>query len=220
APDRPAPDRPAPDRPAPDRPGRRRALPLVVVGVVVAALVVAGILVSRLTGGGAGPPRPQASPTTTGLPPAAARPVPIAGGVSFDPRADGGDGSEDPSAIPNLFDHNPATVWQTQIYYTREFGNLKPGVGFILHLAAPHRLHALELLATASTLGWKASVYVSDQSHPAIGGWGTPVAAATATGTTVVFPLGGHRASYVLVWFTELGPARTAAIGEATLTGQ
>jgi hypothetical protein len=46
--------------------------------------------------------------------------------------------------------------------------------------------------------------------------WGRPVASGTASSTlSLSWPK--QEGSYVLVWFTELGPALQATIGEATL---
>lgn len=194
---------------------RRRTLPVVVAGVAVAALVVALVLALELGSSSRRPAATSHRGTAPGptRPAAASSAVAVAAATSFDPY---GNGTEDQGQVANLYDGNPSTSWHTDTYYSRDFGRLKPGVGFILRLARPAALRTLTLDTT--TLGWKARVYLSGRSQSTLAAWGSPVARVTADQARVVVPLGGHSGAAVLVWFTGLGPARQAAIGEASLS--
>ncbi len=220
-------------RGGPHRPGQRgrfsgrRRLPLVVGGVVLVALVVMAVLLSQLTGS-PGPGGSKGAVPRSGSNSGPARQLTtlkIAGGVLFD-HTTGVPGNQDPgenpAQIPNLYDGNPSTSWSTAQYkgrFAQSFGNLKPGVGVVLELANVDKLSQLQILSSPGTLGWQASIYVSNQVQCTLGAWGSPVASQTATTTTTTFNLGKVQGSEVLVWLTKLGPAAQATLDEATLTG-
>jgi putative peptidoglycan lipid II flippase len=137
--------------------------------------------------------------------------LPIAGAISYNPE---GTGQEDPGDLRNLYDGNPATVWSTQWYATPHFGNLKNGTGFVLGLGRVREVS--RVVVDTTTPGWTAQVYVARQVGAQVTDWGRPVASGTASSTlSLSWPK--QEGSYVLVWFTELGPAQQAIIGEATL---
>jgi hypothetical protein len=140
--------------------------------------------------------------------------------VGYDPVSDGGDGVAHQAQIPNLYDGNPSTYWNTDHYYSPAFGGLKPGVGFVLELAHVDRLDKLTLVSNPANLGWKASIYRSRGPFGcSISSWGKAVSHGSATGATTTFSLKGAKGAEVLVWFTHLGPSAEVSIGEATLTG-
>src|SRR5262245_13555871 len=102
---------------------RRRGswLWLVVVFIVAAAAGVGAYLLVR---------DQTSNPTNSssnGLPPASAATV---SATSFDPPP--GDGSEDSSAVANVLDHDPTTVWWTDFYEV--IFRIYPGVGHRPHL--------------------------------------------------------------------------------------
>jgi len=141
----------------------------------------------------------------------------VASVTDFDP--DGRDHHEHPEATRFVIDGNPATAWTTERYRTRDFG-VKPGVGVILTLENAAKVRGLEIDSAAGE--WAGSVYVTDASTTAPGsapdtltGWGAPVASINAvTSHTVVTldrPVSGR---YVLIWVTQLPPARSLAIDE------
>lgn len=186
---------------------RRRLVPVAVGLVALAGLAALGVVLARA--------HRAPSPRTT--PSAAAhtrrRVVPIVGALSYNPE---GTGPEDPSQLGNLYDGNPATVWQTEWYANRNFGNLKSGTGFVLELGRQRDLGRLAV--TTTTPGWTAQIFVSSRLGAEVNDWGQPVASVTDTGSLLSVSWAKTRGSYVLVWFTELGSARQAVIGEATLS--
>ncbi len=188
--------------------GGRRALPWVAGIVALAAVGVGLFLALRLSGSTSSRHSPTA-PTT-----AATSAVPITGAQLFDPN---GDGTEDQSRIPNLIDNQASTAWTSEHYNSQTFGNLKPGLGFILQLQGSEQLNSL--IAMSSTTGYNASVYVSDRTHPSIQGWGAPVANRSDVGPLTTFNLAGHRGSVVLFWVNRLGPDQMLKIGELRVTG-
>jgi hypothetical protein len=185
---------------------RRRHLVPVAAGLVaLVGLVVLGVVLARAHSPAR--PRPRAAVSQP-----APRVVPVIGALSYNPE---GTGPEDPAALGNLYDGNPATLWQTEWYANRQFGNLKSGTGFVLELGQVRTVGRLVVVTT--TPGWTAQVYVADHVGPDVTSWGQPVAVVTDTGTSMTVSWARTRGSYVLVWFTELGPAQQAGIGEATL---
>jgi hypothetical protein len=194
-------------RPEPRR-APRRLLPAVVVVILLAALAAAvAVLVKadhrRATGT---PPATAAAPTQ----------VPIAGERSFDPISDGGDGQEDSAGLPNLLSSAPGAYWQTDIYYTRHFGNLKPGVGFVLLLQGSQRVGQVSLYTP--TPGWNASIYLASSPQPTIQAWGAPVTSRTGIQGRTTFEVGNRTAGAILVWITELGPDLTVKVNGVQVT--
>ncbi len=88
------------------------------------------------------------SPSATGSPDG---PFKIVKGIDFDPAADGGNGEENPSAVPLAFDGDPATGWPTMRYKNRpDLGGLKPGVGIVLDLGEPRLISQVDVLFQAA----------------------------------------------------------------------
>ncbi len=190
---------------------RRRLVPLFALILAIAAIVVAAILVSHLntsSKGGGAPATSQGTATTHGAA------LVVARATAFDPPP--GDGVEDDADLPHLTDGNPSTTWHTEFYSNRQFGGLKSGVGFVLHLDQSHRLQ--DLVLTSPTPGYDVSAYVSDSSPSVLAGWGQPVASVTDAPSRAVLPLHGRSGSAVLVWFTRLSPSNVIQVGEAQVT--
>ena len=190
---------------------RRRLVPLFALILAIAAIVVAAILVSHLNSsnkGGGAPATSQGTASTHGTALAVAR------ATAFDPPP--GDGVEDDSDLPHLTDGDPNTTWHTEFYSNRQFGGLKSGVGFVLHLDQSHRLQDLSL--TSPTPDYDVSVYISDSSPSVLAGWGQPVASVTNAPSRAVLPLHGRSGSAVLVWFTRLSPSNVVQVGEVQVT--
>jgi len=166
-------------------------VPALVIVLAGAALILAGVLVSGGTRSNSTPPG------TTGT-----QSLAIARVGAFDPPP--GDGEENDADVRNVTDGDPATVWQTTGYDSRNFGRLKPGVGLVLTLDHPTKLAKLSI--DAPTNDWAVQIYVSDSTHPDLAGYGEPVASRRAipSGTTS-YDLGGRQGSVVLVWITDLG---------------
>jgi hypothetical protein len=175
---------------------RRKTWPLrnVVIAVLFgAAALVAGLVLGGGTGGG---------------PSAGSTPVHVRGVTSYDPK-----GQEQQffgRTAPNATDGNPATAWQTQTYNTTAFGGLKDGFGLVL--ASPGSVALKSLTVTTSTPGFVAEIESgTSQSGPFV----VDSASRTVGGKTT-FKLDGNSGSYWLVWLTQLGPQRTAAITNVT----
>ena len=183
--------------------GRRRARRRLGISVVAVTALLAGgalgieVRTNLFDGrdGDVAPVMPEVAPV---VPPAEAVP---ASAAPFDPRP--GDGHEGDASLVHLTDGNPQTIWHSERYDTRAFGNLKAGVGFILSLDEPAALTRLEV--DAATVGWGAELYVADEVHGELAGWGPPVAVVAGIQGNHVFALGGVKAKHVLVWFSDLG---------------
>jgi len=178
---------------------RQRKWPLVYIAIAVvigvAALVAALVLVGGGGGGGSGSSAGGAA-------------APLRGVASYDPV-----GQEEQIfgyTAPRATDGNPATAWVTQTYNTPEFGGLKDGLGLVL--ASQGSVTLKTLTVTTSTPGFVAEIEVGDSAA----GPFVIDSASQTVGETTTFPLEGKSGSYWLVWLTQLGPARTAAISNVT----
>lgn len=185
---------------------RRRLVPLAVGLVAVAGMAALGGVLARAHD----PSSSRRSPPTVAQ--QTAQQVPVVGAQSYNPE---GNVLEDPGDLGHLYDGNPATVWKTQIYDNAHFGNLKGGTGFVLELGQVRDVSRLVVVTT--TPGWVAQVYVASNLGTGIADWGYPVTSGTAAGSSLTLSWPKTQGSYVLVWFTQLGPANQAVIGEATL---
>jgi eukaryotic-like serine/threonine-protein kinase len=141
--------------------------------------------------------------------------------TSYDPAADGGDGSEHPTDTGNVLDGNISTTWRTDTYRASPvFAGIKPGVGLIL--TAPSAVRATVLRLVGGLGGWTGRVYTAPGSSPpaTIAGW-TPVSAPFVARTVPMdIPLTGAGSTLYLVWITKLAPVATgfaASIAEAKL---
>ena len=183
-------------------------LPAMVILLVAAALGVAAVLLGKNIGDELLSRDDPADPVTA---------LAISGAQAFDPV--GGDGENDGEAVEAI-DGDPATAWSTEGYNSREFGNLKPGVGLILELDGPHTLD--RLAASSPTTGWAAEVYVADQVGDTLEEWGRPVGGGEDFQGDAEFVLDGAEGRFVLIWITDLGdgdPRVRASIAELLVTG-
>ena len=68
--------------------------------------------------------------------------------TSFDPQ---GDGQENQDAAGFAVDHDPTTVWTTDLYkHNSHFGGLKQGVGLLIDLGRPVQVRRADLLLSAA----------------------------------------------------------------------
>ena len=98
-------------------------VPTIVIVLAAVALILAGVLVTKKatdTDRRRRPPAPSAAA------------VQIQQASAFDPPP--GNGQENNADAAKTIDGNPSTLWQTEGYNSRSFGNLKPGVGLVLTL--------------------------------------------------------------------------------------
>jgi eukaryotic-like serine/threonine-protein kinase len=140
----------------------------------------------------------------------------------FDPFGDG----EHPGDIPNAYDGNPDTTWQTQRYNSASFGNLKPGVGLYLDLGEPSAVREVEL--SLAPEGADVEIYAGEAA-PSGGGdfdpaqWGEQVGAAGGAASSTVVELDEAVEQQVwLIWFTSLpadGGGHRVSVSEITFHG-
>jgi tRNA A-37 threonylcarbamoyl transferase component Bud32 len=202
---------PTPGAPTGRRRSRRRLVPLLAIAIAIAAAVVAAVLIAHLDGSSSHGTSTSSQGTVAG---AHGTPVVVARAAAFDPPP--GDGVEDDGDLAHLLDGNASTTWHTEFYASRQFGGLKPGVGFVLTLAQSRQLQ--DLVLASPTPQYDVSVYVSSSSPSQLSGWGQPVATASNAPARAVVPLHGHQGSHVLVWFTRLSPTNVVQISQAQVT--
>ncbi|MGI9623490.1 MAG: protein kinase domain-containing protein [Acidimicrobiales bacterium] len=126
----------------------------------------------------------------------------IAQVFDFDPM---GDGSERGDLVEHAIDGDPTSMWVSEGYNNRSFGNLKTGLGLVLVLSEQATIS--ELRVRSPTQGWAASVYTSDSPKPSLDQWGDRIDARVDIDGNATFDLRGVRASAVLLWVTDLGDA-------------
>jgi serine/threonine-protein kinase len=190
---------------------RRRRVPtgaLVLSVLALAALaviVVAAIAVSR-SGGGS----PSATGTSGG---GGGKPsgntVPLVASTAYDPQ---GDGTEHDNQAGNATDGNAATYWETDTYASRDFGNLKKGVGLVLR--AQGSTTAKTLTVTTDTPGFTAVVKEGTSAANA-----QPVSDPKTVEGRTTFDLSGGSGPVYVLWITQLPPGDVAHVNEVTATG-
>ncbi|MFJ8882252.1 serine/threonine protein kinase [Streptomyces sp. NPDC102402] len=133
---------------------------------------------------------------------APSKPVTIEGAQDYDPL--GVDGSEKPASINNVYDGDTSSYWNTDGYFSADFGRLKEGVGVVLDLGKVQQVGKVDV----SFLGGSTAVELrttKDSSVPQMpDGFGK---VATGSGTKVALkPDKPVQARYLLVWLTKLPP--------------
>jgi serine/threonine protein kinase len=198
---------PAPDhRSSPPRRARRPRWALyVLAALLVAAAITGGVL--ALTGS----KKPTAAPSA-----GAATKVSLRAVGSYDPRTDGGDGSEHDTgfhSVPEATDGDIATYWSTDHYNSANFGGLKPGVGLVLDAGEATALKSLTV--TTDTPGFTAKI----QTGSSASGPFTDDSATKTVNSTTTFALRGADGRYYLVWLTSLPPGDVAHVNEVKAAG-
>jgi hypothetical protein len=128
-------------------------------------------------------------------------PLAISTAKDFDPQGD--DGTENPRDVPNAYDGDASTYWQTNYYFSADLGGLKKGVGVVVDLGGAKNVSRVtvdfkgttdvQLLAAAP--GASSSPTSLDAFTKVADGSGTDVA---LTPRTTV------KTRYLLVWLTKL----------------
>jgi len=199
---------------------RRWLVPAGLIALVATSLVLAGLLIGRTDTGrdifrnardvvGLPVDEPVDDPPAEVVAEAV-----ISAVTPFDPEGSGTPGENDTLA-PLASDGDPVTVWRTESYDSRAFGELKSGVGLIITLEAA--LPVDRLLVRSPTTDWAAEVYVAGAAAAQLDGWGTVVTRAEAIAGDVEFELGGVEGRAILLWITDLGdgpPRVRVEIGE------
>lgn len=148
------------------------------------------------------------------------KPIPIVQAKDFDPF--GSDGGENPSSVPNAFDNDPTTYWQTSAYYGRpNFGNLKPGVGLILDLGKQQRIGSVDVSFIGDTSVELRTAPKGTSATPESFDDFTKVAEGSGTDVKLK-PSKPVETQYVLVWLTRLpadGGNFRGKVSEVKVTG-
>ncbi|MEV0781853.1 serine/threonine protein kinase [Streptomyces sp. NPDC050423] len=128
--------------------------------------------------------------------------VSIVGARDYDPL---GDGSEKPQTIDHVYDGDPTTYWNTDGYFSANFGNLKEGVGVVLDLGKVQQVGAVDV----TFLGGATSVELRAAATPEVPSLPTGFnEVARGSGTKVALKPGKPvQARYLLVWLTKLPPS-------------
>lgn len=142
----------------------------------------------------------QPSLPATTLPPRVITELTIQRITDFDP--DGNDGTEHPERLVLINNGDPTRGWQTELYTTREFGNLKDGVGLIIELAEDSQV--TEITVRSPTRGWGFEMFAS-QDPPIAADWGRPIHMTTNFGSDVTIDIDDLAAQSLLLWITDLG---------------
>ncbi len=203
--------------------------PVGVLLIIAAVILTVGIIVARTPAGQSiidnakevvgfdtTTTLPATSPSTI-VPPRTTAPsaeLAIIDITDFDPSGD--DRTEHPERLNLINDGDPDAGWYTERYTTREFGNLKDGVGLIIALGPPQQLDRLEL--GSPTLGWSVEIYIADESAGNVIDWGEPVARARDVRGAADFEFDEATAATVLVWITDLGDELSTGGHRATIT--
>jgi protein kinase-like protein len=195
-------------------PSRRRAMrrwrhapKLIALGVIVAIGVVgytAGKKVGELPrkdGALDALAQPSASPGATG-------PQPVRINLSTDPVVvrdfdpQGRDGTEQRGSVPNAYDGDPTTAWNTDGYGSAAFGGLKKGVGLLVDLGTPTRLASVQVGLVAA--GADVELRSSDTAGDTADAFTVADRQADAKQVATLTPSSARPARYWLIWFTSL----------------
>lgn len=180
----------------------------IVAGFLVLALIVGLWGVSRIGSNtnidfGGVPTRsakastgPSGSATAPSTSATTGKALQILGADGFDPQ---GDGRENGTRAPRVFDDNPSTVWQSEGYSSAEFGGLKKGVGVSVDLGP--NVAAREITFVLANQA-DVEVYISAERSLSDA---VKVGEKAGANGTVTFPVkAGTTGQYVIVWFTRL----------------
>ncbi|WUH92206.1 protein kinase family protein [Streptomyces sp. NBC_00433] len=151
------------------------------------------------------PRTPTTSPQANQHPaPPPAAPLTIVGAKDFDPPPKG-NGSETPSEIGRLTDHDPNTYWETSWYATADLGGLKDGVGVILDLGADHRVSGVtvNLKGGETDLELWAAPSGTDSRPTRLDGF-QKVTGGSGSQQVTLKPGTQVTSRYLLVWLTQL----------------
>lgn len=193
----------------------RRRLPLL-VGALIAVLAVGIVAAVALS---------VREPDT----PAVVAPVPltVAKATNFDPKADGGDATENGKDAQLAIDGDSSTVWRTEKYRSAALGGRKPGVGLLLDLGQVRTVVnvRLTLEGKGTAVDLKVPAKSADTAPTkSVSQWQT-AAGTTNAGTSVTLtPAQPVRTRFLLVYLTSL-PAigdglYRAGIAEVVVNGR
>ncbi len=195
------------------RPRRRLPLLLAALAVVLGVGIVAAVALSVR--------EPDA--------PVVAAPVQltIAKADDFDPKADGGDATENGKNARLAVDGDPSTAWRTEKYRSAALGGRKPGTGIVLDLGQVRTVTSVHLTleGKGTAVDLKVPAKPADSAPmKSVSQWQT-MASATDAGTSVTLtPPQPLQTRFLLVYVTSLpaigGDLYRAGIAEAVVSGR
>ena len=108
---------------------------------------------------------------------------------------------------------------RSETYSTRDFGNIKDGVGLVVTL--PPGSSPSELRITSGGTGWAVETYRAPRRESTLAAWGRAIGGGADLGRTAVIELTEADGTELLVWFTDLGqgPGYRMTIAELTVVG-
>ncbi|MFH8757291.1 serine/threonine protein kinase [Streptomyces atroolivaceus] len=127
------------------------------------------------------------------------KPVTIVRAQDYDPL---GDGSEKPASTQNVHDGDASSYWNTDGYFSADFGRLKEGVGLVLDLGKVQQVGNVEVSFTGGSTSVELRT-TEGSSIPQRPGGFTKVAKGTGTKVSLK-PDKPAQARYLLVWLTQL----------------
>ena len=153
------------------------------------------------------------NPTAPQTPVVTVTPRVISSAAVFDSKQDGGSGGENDELIGLAFDGDPTTVWPTEVYDVKEYGEViiperKPGVGLVFDLGAP-----VAVSQTTITIGLRpitVAVYVpsgdaasvTKPDMTTIRNW-TPVIQSELTEAVTTLDFSSVTTQYVIIYITK-----------------
>ncbi|MDR1431219.1 MAG: murein biosynthesis integral membrane protein MurJ [Propionibacteriaceae bacterium] len=192
---------PVPPPPPPaKKSGSRKWVSVLVIGIGLAILA-AAIIVLNQPPLKAAPavPEPMLSPSPTLVA------VKIVSADDFDPKADGGSGGENASAVKRAFDKKTSTAWRTERYRGKaSYGGLKPGTGLVLDLRDEVNLAKVEL--DLSGKGTDLALYVPNgkMSMQTIKDWKQAASLDSVDASATITLSEPVKTRYLLVYLTSL----------------
>ena len=145
----------------------------------------------------------------------AGEPLAILKVEAYDPE---GDGEENNSATPKIYDGDKSTGWSSENYRSDEFGGLKDGLGVIVDLGPNKKPQRVELDMPQAA---DVEVYVGPDNR--LEGATKIGEKAKADGTVTFDVPADVSGQYIVVWFTELteddNGKRRARLDEVVVTG-
>ena len=177
------------------------------VVIAVCAIVLAIILIGLFSSGTGDS---TATTTTAG----SAATMPVREAFPFDPE---GDRAENTLDVDEAINADTESGWRTEAYKTRDFGNLKSGVGIGFDLGSIREPNGMEVTISS---GSNFEVYTSNSAPSELDEWTLlPGSKRTNVGntgdsdlTTVTIDTDGAEARYWLVWITRLSPQTTKGL--------
>ncbi len=196
---------PADERRADDAPSRPRWLTPLVVSI--GALLIFGATVASALVANTPFSVPSATPIPTDTPSAAAL-ITVASAEDFDPKADGGDGSESAKDAPLAIDGKTSTAWRTEQYRSKPtYAGLKPGTGLVLDLGEPVSVSSVEVDLVGDGSSVELRMPTADEPSMETADDWTVVASAKDVGQTATLtPDAPVTTRYLLVYLTKLPP--------------